>query len=250
MAIFTLTLALAAAACGSSPSGRAATPAATLLLQADVAIREAPIVQIKGRIVQKSTSGTDSLTVAATSAGRTGTSEGTLDLEGPGLGFTGSTRYVLIGSSTWVWGTTAFWKSYFGDQTPTVTRLEARVFPQLVGHWIELARASTGTMYKDALGLSEPKVFVTGTLDGLKGTLTNSGNQTVNGVSGIQISSSTGSRIVVARSGAALPVELAATSAAAGLSLSLAVLYPTDVTIAPPAHFAVLSTVLKSKAGT
>lgn len=249
VAISALTVAVTTAACGGNPSGRAATPATTLLLQAEAAVRQVPIVQMKGSIVEKGKSGTDSLTVDATSVGKTGTSRGTLDLEGPGLGFTGFTHYVIVGSSTWVNGTAAFWKSYFGDQTPTVTRLEAKVFPRLVGHWIGLLRQSTGTMYKDALGLSEPSVFVTSTLSGVKGTLANAGNQTVNGVSGVQITSSTGSKILVAADGAPRPIELAATASTSGsFSLNLAVSYPTGVTIAAPTHFSLLSSVLAPKA--
>jgi hypothetical protein len=246
-ALSTLVLAVTAAACGGSPSARAATPAATLLLQAESALAHASFVHLSGSIVEQDASGTDSLTVDATSAGTSGSSQGTLDLEGPGLGFTGSTGYIVLGSSTWVKGTTAFWKSYFGAQTATVTRLEARVFPKLVGHWIELPQASTGNMYKDALGLSEPRVFVTGTLSGIKGTLTNSGDQTLNGVSGVQISSSSGGRVILAASGSPLPIELSdATSKSGNLSLSLAVSYPTGATVVAPAHFAVLLSLLKA----
>jgi hypothetical protein len=251
VALPALVLTMGAAACGGSPSGRAATPAATLLLQSESALARASIVHINGRIVEKSGSSTDSLTVVATSAGSTSTSEGTLDLEGPGLGFTGSTRYVVVGSTTWVNGTTAFWKSYFGSQSPTVVRLETKVFPQLVGHWIELAKESTEVMYKDALGLSEPRVFVTGILRGLKGTLTNSGNETVNGLSGVQITSSTGGKILVAGSGSPLPIGVAdSTSESGNLSVDLAVSYPASVTISAPAHFAVLLTVLRANAHT
>jgi hypothetical protein len=222
-----------------------------LLLQAQSALATAAVVRIKGTIVQESASGTDSLTVDATSAGKSGTSQGTLDLEGPGLGFTGSTLYVIVGSSTWVNGTTAFWHSYFGKQTATVSRLEAKVFPELVGHWIELLPTSTETMYKDALGLSEPKVFVAATMSGLKGTLTNSGTQSVNGASGVQISSSTGSKILVDASGAPLPIELADVSHTSGtFTLDIAVSYPPGATIAAPTHFALLSSVLKAGAAT
>jgi hypothetical protein len=250
-AIATVIVAVTAAACSSTASGRAATPAAPLLLQAGAAVASASAVRIHGSIVEKSGSATDSLLVDATSAGTTTSSEGTLDLEGPGLGFSGLTSYVIVGSTTWVNGGTKFWDSYFGKQTPTVKVLEAKVFPQLLGHWIELAEASTETMYKDALGLSEPRVFVTATLSGIKGTLSNSGNQTVNGVSGIQISSSTGTKIIVAGSGAPLPAELAdMTNKSGSFVLSLAVSYPTGVTIKAPTHFAVLSTVLEANAST
>lgn len=247
----TVVIGTTAAACGSSPSaGRAAVPAATLLLQAESALARVPVVKIEGSIVQKDGSATDSVSVDAISGTTTGTSEGTLDLEGPGLGFMGATRYVVVGSSTWVTGTTAFWKSYFGAQTPIVTRLEAKVFPELVGHWIELLQESTEMMYKDALGLSEPRVFVTGTLAGVKGTLTNSGTQTVNGERGVELRASTGSKIIVAGTGAPLPIELADTASTSGsFSLDLAVTYPAGVKIAAPADFASLETILTSNAG-
>jgi len=254
-----LAMTATAAACGrgpssgpsSSPSGRAVVPAAGLLLQAQAALAHVSGVRIEGGIVQTDGSGTDSLDVDATSVGTTGTSEGTLDLEGPGLGFTGSTRFVVVGSTTWVDGTGDFWKSYFGPQTPTVVRLEDKVLAKLREHWVELLPQSTETMYTDALGLSEPRAFVSGKLSGLKGTLTNAGNQTVSGVSGVQITASTGGTIVLAGSGAALPIELSATASTSGsFRLHLAVSYPTGVTIVAPAHFVLLSSVLKATAQT
>lgn len=194
-------------------------------------------VHITGKMEEGSGSKTDSIAVDATSAGASGTSEGTLDLEGPSLGFTGSTRYIVLGGVTYVNAGTPFWNSLFGSQAPAVVSLEKQILPEVLHRWVELPADSTDVVYKDSFGLSEPKVFVGGNLEGVKGTLHNAGDQRLNGVSGVQISSSTGAKILVAKNGPPLPLAVAdVPSASGGFALNLVVSYPTGVTISAPSH--------------
>jgi hypothetical protein len=201
------------------------------------AFSKVPTVHVQGTIVEKSGSATVSIGVDSTSAGATGTAAGTLDLEGPGLGFTGSTRYVVIGGTTFVKAGTPFWKSLFGTQTPTVVHLETEVLPEVLNRWVELPSSSTDVVYKDSFGLSEPKVFVEGTLKGAKGSLTNAGNQTIGGVSGVEIDSSKGAKILVAATGTPLPLAFAnKQSGSTTFALDLAVTYPASAKITAPPH--------------
>jgi hypothetical protein len=229
---------LVTAACGSSSQTGRATAAAGPLLQASAAaFAKVPTVHIQGTIVEGSGSATVSIGVDSTSAGATGTAAGTLDLEGPGLGFTGSTHYVVIGGTTFVNAGTPFWKSLFGSQTATVVHLENEVLPEVLNRWVELPSSSTDVVYKDSFGQSEPKVFVEGTLEGAKGTLTNAGVQTIGGVSGVEIDSSKGAKILVASTGTPLPLAFAnKQSGSASFTLDLAITYPASAKIAAPPH--------------
>ena len=228
-----------AAGCGSSspPTGRAGAAAAPLLQDSAAAFSKVPAVHIQGTITEKSGSATVSIGVDATSSGATGTAAGTLDLAGPGLGFTGSTHYVVIGGTTYVNAGTAFWKSLFGTQTPSVVHLEGEILPEVLDKWVQLPSASTDVVYKDTFGLSEPKVFVEGTLEGAKGTLTNAGNQKIGGVSGVEIDSSKGARILVAATGSPLPLAFAnSQSGSSDFALDLAITYPASSKITAPPH--------------
>ena len=237
MAPATVTLAVLAAACSSSSQGRATDAPAPLLQESSAAFANVSAVHVNGTLVQKSGPATVSIAIDATSAGPAGTAEGTLQLEGPGLGFTGSTRYIVFGGITYVNGGTAFWKSLFGSQTPIAVSLENEILPEVLDRWVELSAASTDVIYKDTFGLSEPKVFVAGSLTGVKGTLTNSGNRTLNGASGVQVSSSSGAEFLLASSGPPLPLAIVdSQSASGGFGLDLAITYPTGVTISAPAH--------------
>jgi hypothetical protein len=225
-----LTLAVFAAACGrNGAQGRATDAPAPLLQESAAAFAKVGAVHVAGNLVQKSGAATVSIAIDATSAGPPGTSEGTLQLEGPGLGFTGSTSYMDAG--------TEFWKSLFGSQTPIAVSLENEILPEVLDRWVELSATSTDVIYKDTFGLSEPKVFVAGSLTGVKGMLTNSGNRTLNGVSGVQVSSSNGAEFLLASSGPPLPLAIVdSQSAAGGFGLDLAITYPAAATISAPAH--------------
>lgn len=229
---------LAAAACGSSQAtGRAGDAAAPLLQESAAAYAKVGPVHITGNLEEKSGSSTVSIGVDATSAGSAGTAAGTLQLEGAGLGFTGSTRYIVVGGITYVNAGTPFWKSLFGSQTPVAVHLENEILPEVLNRWVALPSASTDVIYKDTFGLSEPKTFVGSSLTGVKGTLSNSGDRTLNGVSGVQITSSTGAEILVAPSGPPLPIALGDSEpSSAGFQLQLVVTYPSGVTISAPPH--------------
>ena len=192
---------------------------------------------MNGTLIEKTGPATVSITIDATSAGPTGTAEGTLQLEGPGLGFAGSTRYIVTGGITYVNAGTAFWKSLFGSQSPIAVSLENEILPEVLDRWVELPAASTDVMYKDTFGLSEPRVFVSGSLTGIKGTLTNSGNRTLDGARGVEVKSTTGAEILVAASGPPLPLAIVGTqSASKGFGITLAVTYPAGATISAPSH--------------
>ncbi|MGO8875858.1 MAG: hypothetical protein ACLQNG_08860 [Acidimicrobiales bacterium] len=238
LAASTAALALAAAGCGSSPAtGRAADAAAPLLQESAAAYAKVGPVHISGELAEKSGSSTVSIAVDATSAGAAGTAAGTLQLEGAGLGFTGSTHYIVAGGITYVNAGTPFWKSLFGSQTPVAVHLENEILPEVLNRWVALPASSTDVIYKDTFGLSEPKTFVGSSLTGVKGTLTNSGNRTLNGVSGVQITSSTGAEILLAPSGPLLPLALAdAEPSSGGFQLQLVVTYPRGVAISAPPH--------------
>jgi len=230
-------LAVATDACSGSPSGRASDPPAPLLQESAAAFAPVTTVRISGRVSEKSGTATVSIAVDATSAGPTGTSAGMLDLEGRGLGFTGSTHYIVADGITYVNAGTPFWKSLFGSQTSVAVHLESEILPLVLDRWVELSGTSTDVIYKDTFGLSEPKVFVAGSLTGVKGTLTNAGDQTLNRISGVEIISSTGAKILLASSGPPLPLAIADTqSTSGGFGLSLVVSYPTGITISPPVH--------------
>lgn len=233
-----LTLAVFAAACGrNGAQGRATDAPAPLLQESAAAFAKVGAVHVAGNLVQKSGAATVSIAIDATSAGPPGTSEGTLQLEGPGLGFTGSTSYIVFGGITYVDAGTEFWKSLFGSQTPIAVSLENEILPEVLDRWVELSATSTDVIYKDTFGLSEPKVFVAGSLTGVKGMLTNSGNRTLNGVSGVQVSSSNGAEFLLASSGPPLPLAIVdSQSAAGGFGLDLAITYPAAATISAPAH--------------
>lgn len=236
IAIACATVAVSAASCANSPTGRAADGAAPLLEESASALAQVPAVDIRGFIAERSGSTTVSISVDATSAGPSGTSQGSLDLEGPGLGFTGPTSYIVVDGITYVKAGTPFWKSLFGSQTSVAVRLEGEILPLVLNRWVELSGESTEVVYKDTLGLSEPRVFVAGSLAG-KGTLSNAGNQTLYGLNGVEITSSTGAKILLAASGPPLPLAFAGTeSASGGFRLNLVVGYPTGVTISAPAH--------------
>jgi len=237
-------LVLGAAACGS-PSGRAAASAPILLQQAAAALADVSAVHLSGTVVSKTAAGTDTVSVDATSAGASGTAEGTLDLLGPGLGFSGSTEYITIGGTTYVDAGSVFWKSLFGTQTARAAQIEGKLLPKVVGRWVSLPAASTDNMYKDALGLSEPKVFVADTITSAKGTLSNAGDQSLGGASGVQINSSTGVKILVATNGAVLPLAVtdSSTKSTGSFQMSLRISYPTGVTVAAPAQSVSLSAV-------
>lgn len=231
------TLALLACACGSSstPSGRAATPAGPLLEGAQAALAGENVVHLSGTLTAKSGSTTVSIAVDATSAGAAGNAEGTLTLEGPGLGFEGTTRYSVVNGTTYVYAGTPFWKGLFGKQTSKVAALEAQLLPEVVDRWVQLPSASTDVIYKDTFGLSAPKEFVSGSLSGVKGKLTNEGDRTLDGVSGVEVTSNEGAAILVAASGPPVPLAISGTGPG-GFDLSLAVTYPGATTIAAPVH--------------
>ncbi|MGD0083426.1 MAG: hypothetical protein ABSD78_09555 [Acidimicrobiales bacterium] len=243
--IATVCLGLGASACGSSPTGRAAVSGPILLQQAAAALANVPAVRVTGTVVSKVGSATDTVSVDATSAGASGTSAGTLKLEGPAMGFTGSTQYITIGGTTYVNAGSVFWKSLFGKQTATAVHLEAELLPKIVNQWVSLPATSTDNVYKDSLGLSEPKVFVADTITSAKGTLSNAGNQSLNGAGGVQINSTTGAKILVAAGGPALPLAVSdsETKSSGSFALNLAISYPTGVTVAAPAHSVSLSAI-------
>jgi hypothetical protein len=238
-------MALVAAGCGGSPSGRAAVSAPILLQETSAALSEVSTVHLSGTVVSKTAAGTDTVSVDATSAGASGTAAGTLGLEGPGLGFTGSTKYITIGGTTYVDAGSAFWKSLFGKQTASAAKIEAELLPKVVGRWVSLPAASTDNMYKDALGLSEPRVFVSATLTSAKGTLSNAGNQSFGGASGVQITSSTGVKILVAATGPALPLAVSdsATKSSGSFQLNLTISYPSSAAVTAPANPVSLSAI-------
>ncbi len=234
-----LALGLLVAACGStsSPTGRAAQPPAPLLQGAQAALAREAVVHLSGTLSEKSGSTSVSLSVDATSAGAPGDAEGTLSLEGPGLGFEGSTRYVVVDGTTYVKAGTSFWKGLFGSQTSKVAALEAEILPEVVNRWVQLPAASTDVIYKDTFGLSDPKEFVSGSLAGVKGTFTNAGNRTIDGVRGVEVTSSEGAAILVAASGPLLPLVISGTgSVGSGFDLALVITYPGATTISAPAH--------------
>jgi hypothetical protein len=207
-------------------------------LQSTQALGSEEAVGVRGEVVSKIGKSTVTVTVQAISSGATTNSEGTLDLEGPSLGFNGLVKYVIVGSTTYVYGGTAFWTSLFisGHPTAAAEKLKSELMPQVLNRWIKLPVASTGAFYKDSLGLAEPRTFVSGSLAQMKGTLTNTGGQTLDGAHGVQIDSSTGAKVLVAATGSPIPLALAgAQSASSGtFTVTIAVDYPTPTTIAAP----------------
>lgn len=239
VAVLIAGIASLAAGCGSSstPTGRAAAAAAPLLQGSQAALAAESVVHIAGTLLDTSGSAKVSIAVDATSAGAPGDAEGTLQLEGPGLGFQGSTSYIVVKGVTYVNAGTTFWKSLFGKQSAKVAALEDEILPEVVDRWVQLPQASTDVIYKDTFALSDPKEFVTGTLAGVKGTLSNAGNRTVDGVSGVEVTSSKGAAILVAASGPALPLVISGTGAGgSGFGLSVVIHYPGPTTISAPAH--------------
>jgi hypothetical protein len=228
-------MALVATACGNPPTGRAAVPGPQLLQQSVSVLQGKSLVHVAGTISEKQGSSTDSITVYATS-NSADASQGTLDLEGPGLGFTGSTRFIVVSGETYVKAGSSFWSSLFGKQTASVRSLEGEILPEVLNRWVLLSSASTDVIYKDTFGLSEPRVFVSGTLQGMKGTISNDGDRSIDGVHGVEVDSSKGSEVVVAATGSPLPLELAADPATSAFHLDLRVTYPANMPITAPLH--------------
>ena len=151
----------------------------------------------------------------------------------------------IVTHTTYVKGGRPFWQSVFISGTPTASAeaLEKALMPKVVDQWVELPEASTATIFHDVLGLTAAKSWVQGSLSGMKGTLSNNGTQTLSGKTGVEVTSSTGAKVVIAASGPARPLAFTAhvDDKGSNFSLDIVTTYPASVTIAAPSSFQVLS---------
>jgi hypothetical protein len=237
-AAFTLLAVVAAALAGCSKapeSGRARVAPSALLSQAAAAVGKVSFVHVAGRVTSTKGKDTDLIDVNATS-NQSGDSSGSLEFEGPGMGFEGKTQFIVNANETYVLGGTSLWKSFFGaaDDTPEAQAL----LPEVANHWIELPPTSTKIIEDDAVGLTVPAEWLEKSLK-LTGSLTNAGDGAVSGQSGVEVSSSQGANVLVARSGAPLPLALSAETSKSGdtVDFSLVTSYPTSASLAAPKRF-------------
>lgn len=243
------TLAVTAAACGSSPSSkRAGETAAYLAAEALDAYKQSNVVEARGTLATPAGLKVRS-SVTLQPVIESGTSsEGTITVVGnpsgtKGQHWSGQVRYVIVHDVTWVYGSTAFWHSLFETNGNRCSLEAHQIFPKLVDHWIELISASTDAFNGNTLGLIDPRGFAEEFLHDSVTKLTNAGQHTLNGQQVITLKTSKGAAIDVPAFGSYLPVDVRTVSPAA-LRGAITYAYPKHATIASPTHFQYLDTVL------
>jgi hypothetical protein len=224
---------VALAGCSKAPeSARAKVAPSTLLAQASAAVAKVPFVHVTGQVTSTKGNQKDLISVEATS-NQSGDSFGTLEFQGPGMGFEGKTKFVVNDGKTFVFGGVNLWKSFFGSAANTP---EAQgLLPKVTNHWIELPTASTTIIEDDAVGLTVPAHWLENSLT-LKGQLTNAGDSSIGGENGVEVSSSQGANVLVATTGTPLPLALSAETSKSGdtVNFTLVTSYPTTGTFVAP----------------
>jgi hypothetical protein len=214
-------LALALSSCASPATGRAALPPETLLKDAQAAVAQEGAVHLAGTVSSTNGKATDKIVVNSV-GNSSDTAAGTFEVSGPGMGFVGKTQYILIGTTIYVNGDSAFWSSLFHGAPPGEA---PALMPKVVDKWVQLSGQAAATLNDDVLGLALPSNWLSKSLDLASAagqvTLSNDGRQSLEGKRGIQVSASTGAKVLIASSGAPLPLAFTATTTKKSITFTL-----------------------------
>jgi hypothetical protein len=180
-------IAVAVAACGggSSGSGIAGKPAASIAVAAGKALNKAKTVHVSGTV----RSGGQSIAIDMSVVSGKG-ARGTMTLAGQPV------QVVTVGPKLYLKAGTAFWKHYAGSFATLVA-----------GKWLEVATATTGaSSFAGLLNLHAVVGRLLAQATGNRG-LTKGKQTTINGQNAIAVTQG-GNALYVATSGTAYPLEL------------------------------------------
>lgn len=242
-------VAVAAAACSSSSSPPRATEKPTPLANAAVrALNSVPYIELNGSISLGGSGKNKTAITVSDVIEHKSASAGTVTVTGnptdqTGERFTGTVKYVIYNTLTYVYGSAEFWSSLLASAGASATQQYA-IVPKLYHRWIELIASSSSNFNAVTAGLVDPRGFAQEFLHTSAPEFSNRGEVTANGASAVQLANGHGGLIDLASTGSPLPVLIAA-SGNAHIVTSLSYSYPTHATVAPPAHFEYLDTVLK-----
>jgi len=213
-------------------------PVARIFKKASSALETATYVGASGTI-----SGTGATLVLAnvdaSGAGAHVASSGSLSVRGSTKPFTfnGSVSFRRIGSTLYIDANRTFWESLVYSTLPpnaSEISLGRKLFPQVVGKWIQLTTAAGNDFEYHVLGVTDPRelagVFVAANPAGFSA----GSGPTVAGIPTIELTSSEGGKLDVATVGSPLPLQVRGKTSAAQLSLTFS--YPTSLQpiTAPP----------------
>jgi hypothetical protein len=247
-----LALLLVAVLASGCSSGAAATPRGhenphKLATEMATALATKPYTEVNGSVSSKGTAAAStSITVSDVVASKTA-SAGTVSIVGNPTGtsgerFSGTVRYVVADHTTWVLGSSAFWRTLLttGHVTSAVV---SKLLPQLMKGWIELIAASTTNFNNQTAGLIDPKGFAEEFLHTAVSDFTNKGNVLVGGRDAVKLVTRQGATVDVAATGMPLLMSIA-TQAPSPVTTNLRYSYPASASIEPPKHFQFLTTIL------